>query len=812
MNKRITITIITITLMLSGCAGNGLAPELPAIPTEESSVSAEPTAEPVIPAPTPTPEVTAVPVENKTYADYISVRMTDPEYIVNPDFSNIINQSLISGWAPSIREQLLTNYFIVNESYYYEFHEVYESNKYSEIPSFITTDSILHAFHLYYAYAQKETERSYLREALSDMSLSLYRESLNQLNSLMGTEWESAAERNVDYCSIAAVLLGNDINVSERAAEELQSILDAREIKVSPLFSTKDNPVMQDYTQFITRGYYTENEDLVQYFMAMMWFGQMNFSQNDEDLNRSALLLSLAIRDSAKDQWNKIYNTTAFFAGESDDNGYNEYLPIIENSYGTGVSVSDLPGNTQAFTQYTKLTGELEAPQINSIEVFKKSNNANRSRMTKGFRVLGQRFSIDGYIMQKLIYSDVDEANGKKRALPDAMDVPAAMGSEEALRILTNMTDVNNWPDYSENMQKLKEDISSGKDLLWPISISSSWLSALYPLTGACGKDKPAFMRSSAWTDKDLNTFLGSYTELKHDTVLYSKQVMAELGDVGDGWVMAPPDDRGYVEPRPEVYSKLSDIAKEVKTTLQGYGLLRKDVSELTDHFVMIADELMTISEKELRGELPSNEEFDFIRSYGGQLEHLWLTTVDDGEISYYETMEHPASLVTDIATDPENQVCLQLGTGSPDMIYVLVQFDGDIRICRGSVFSFYQFTQPIAERLTDEEWHKMAEFYNDQLPDRPEWISSFFHESEYSSSQSPEWQGYIGKVLILVDGLNCRSEPSTNGEKLGTVLKDYAYYVYESRESEGYTWYRIENNRWIADKGGEWVTFANWH
>ena len=32
----------------------------------------------------------------------------------------------------------------------------------------------------------------------------------------------------------------------------------------------------------------------------------------------------------------------------------------------------------------------------------------------------------------------------------------------------------------------------------------------------------------------------------------------------------------------------------------------------------------MTIAEKELRGELPTDEEFELIRSYGGQLEHFW--------------------------------------------------------------------------------------------------------------------------------------------------------------------------------------------
>ena len=45
---------------------------------------------------------------------------------------------------------------------------------------------------------------------------------------------------------------------------------------------------------------------------------------------------------------------------------------------------------------------------------------------------------------------------------------------------------------------------------------------------------------------------LSSWTELKHDTILYAKQVMAEMGG---GPEEEPP--KGYVEPNPEAYARL---------------------------------------------------------------------------------------------------------------------------------------------------------------------------------------------------------------------------------------------------------------
>ncbi len=41
-------------------------------------------------------------------------------------------------------------------------------------------------------------------------------------------------------------------------------------------------------------------------------------------------------------------------------------------------------------------------------------------------------------------------------------------------------------------------------------------------------------MRSEAWTAKAHQSGLGSYAELKHDTLLYSKQAVAEGGDKPD--------------------------------------------------------------------------------------------------------------------------------------------------------------------------------------------------------------------------------------------------------------------------------------
>lgn len=64
-----------------------------------------------------------------------------------------------------------------------------------------------------------------------------------------------------------------------------------------------------------------------------------------------------------------------------------------------------------------------------------------------------------------------------------------------------------------------------------------------------------------------------------------------------------------------------------------------------------------------------------------------------------------------------------------------------------------------------------------------------------------------IGKVSIVISSINVRKDASTSSEKDGTVSQGEIYDVYEIKEAEGYTWYKIGENKWIASNG-DWVTY----
>ena len=629
-----------------------------------------------------------------------------PAYSVAADFSNVANNEILY-LNDEVKALIAQNGFVVTSGGDREFFEIYESNRYSYMANFITVDSMMHTYHLYFAYLQKNTERNYLAGALANLSQLMLQKSAAQLEALRGTEWESAAKRNVLFFSIGAVLQNPDTAVPEGlypiVASEI-ALIEAHD----QLIESQITGDYEDYTQYKPRGYYEGDPQLEAYFRAMMWYGRLNFKQKDEEFDKSALLMTMALDSDTLPIWESIYTITSFFAGASDDSGYYEYKPLIDAAYGEGATVVSLPGASEQWNIFHELTAQLDPPRINSVPMDDDGGATDKMVENKGYRFMGQRFTLDEAIFQNLTYSKVDEkADGDKRMLPDTLDAAAAMGSEQAFMILESQG-ATTYPGYLENMQVLREEVASATDEQWNASLYSSWLYTLKPLLEKKGEGYPAFMQTALWAEKDLESFAGSFTELKHDTVLYAKQMMAEMG----GGPIPEVDDRGYVEPEPELFSRLAVLSEKTATGLKAFGMLSENDESNLMLLSSLARQLMVISEKELVNETLTDEEYELIRTFGGNLEHFWLETIRE-EASQYDdvnlnrTNQFPAALVVDIATDPNGR-CLEVATGNPNTIYVACLVDGQVKICSGSVFNWYQFEQPMENRMTDAEWRQL--------------------------------------------------------------------------------------------------------
>ena len=709
----------------------GQAEETGAIPEDNSSAGKDTQAG-------SSPEKTGLSAAAGGFAN-IEVTMRDTDmtpcvepYSIAPDLGNVDNL-----WQfyleDGMKDKLAQNGFVVCGNAGNEFFEEYESNRYSQTASFVTVDSLMHTYHLYFSHLMRNTEKNHLAGQLSRLSQLMLADSQNVYETLKGTAWEEAALRTAAFFTVGTCLLDGQTTPDGAAAgsaeEELNRILAADGIDVSTVTGE-----LEDYSQYAPRGYYEGDDLLERYFRAMMWYGRLHFKQESEEMQKTALLITwmLSQDDEALGLWDAVYRVTSFFAGASDDPCVNEYLPILQEVYGENVSADALAKDTDAFALFCQKTKALTPPSINSQPILETAE----TNVIPGFRFMGQRFTIDGAVMQRLIYRNVEEDSaGNRRMLPDVLDVPAALGSDAALEILegSGATDFSGYP---EQMELLRAALSSENDALWSASLYSDWLHTLRPLLTPKKEGYPVFMQNAEWTKKDLECFAGSFAELKHDTVLYSKQVMAEMGG---GWEEEP-DDRGYVEPEPLVYARFAELADRTALGLSQYGMLTDAESDNLSRLAQIADTLLEISKKELQNETPTEEEFEFIRNYGGNLEHFWLEAVKDlGDVDEITAMANPAAVITDIATDPNGTV-LEVGTGDPSRILVIVPVDGKIKLAQGTVYSFYQFSWPLEDRLTDSKWRQMlgieqdaeGNFSRDGSISRPEWTESYQFRYEW--------------------------------------------------------------------------------
>jgi hypothetical protein len=650
-----------------------------------------------------------------------------PPYTVQANLSNVTNAADFT-FSADQKTALQQNAFVVVpprnvqiseiQWVYRQFYQLYEDGRYSETPTFVTTDSVLHVYHLMFDKLLRTAETNYLSGDALKLTQALLATSQEQYTALKGTAGESAAQRNVAYFAVAARLLDPATTVpayvSDMVSKEL-ALIEAHEgIAQSNLFADYD----EDYSQFVPRGHYTRSETLERYFKAMMWYGQMTFRLKDADETRSAVLLAAALQKSegqaggAADLWASIYEPTSFFVGAADDLTYHDYWTLIQQVYGADPAPAALADAAKT-AQFQELAKQLAAPRINSMFVY---IDEDINEETKGFRFMGQRFTVDAYVLGQLIYRRVG-TEAKPRLLPKALDVPAAMGSEEALSILAQAGDTD-YAKYPEQMSKVRQELASLPETQWTENLYWSWLYTFFPLLKPHHDEGyPAFMRSAAWDRKELNTISGTWTELKHDTILYSKQVMAEAGG-------GPPEQiKGYVEPYPDFYGRLQALINMTQEGLTARGLLDESLKEPLTTLGALAGTLRTISEKELRNEALTADEYDVIQYFGGTIEHLTFASADtDGSEGTPTMQDQDSALVADVATG--DGTVLEEATGHPTAIYVVVPIDGKLVIARGGVYSHYEFTVGLSERMTDETWK--AQLNADKAPPLADWTGLF--------------------------------------------------------------------------------------
>ena len=598
---------------------------------------------------------------------------------------NIVNPALLKDPDQQLWDYLGRNGFAIVPAQHQQLFHVYEQNDYHEFPAFVTTDLFLQLYHLYFDCMLREVEQEKFIPILDEFC----KEARNKLS----TENDDPAEQWLStYFTVANALLdGCPLTTDETAQTEYKKVMESEDAPSEFLGYTD---VVFNYSLFRPRGHYTRNEALGRYFRTMMWLQTVPFQTDKEEDMKKALMLAQLIGHNTKltKLYKQLTEPMTYLMGQPDD-----------------VSILQVWQLHQQEPDFKKLCKKIDEIAEKQTRIRPKFLRTSRNKV----RLMPQRYQPDAEVLQEMV--DYDSETTKRKA-PNGLDVFAAMGVSAAEKILVDeLNEPNRWGKYTTNLKRMKKRMN---EIKWSENASTQWMSALKTIADK-PQHAPYFMLTPEWDKKSLNAMLGSWTELKHDAILYAKQPMgAECGGAG------PPDPivKGYVEPNIQFWQKAIDLLKENKKILTTHDLLTEKMANANQQLIEQAEFLLAMSKKELKGEVLKDVEYDQLEYIGAKFENMSLDLLRDSEHEFWswEAIQGPdrkVALVADVYTanadnNPDKSILYE-AIGDADEIYVVVEIGGYLWLTRGAVFSYREFDRPIDEqRMNDEEWQQYLEHH----------------------------------------------------------------------------------------------------
>jgi len=612
---------------------------------------------------------------------------------------------------------------------YDQMYQVYDENRRSGRATFITSDSVLHSTHVLFDYTLRVAEARRLDADLRQLTGRMFERMSVLLEEELKKQYIIAPppygyDRVTAYFGVAQKLLAPETPLPPAVApmvEKEVALITAHEGEAtSPVTGTRE-----DYTQYAPRGHYTRSERLSRYFQAMMWYGRAGFSISGETLTRdearanalAGVLLArqLEIADAIRlpgtptlDLWRRIYEPTAFLVGQSDDLTPPEYARLSREIFGETLPGGWVPQAQTDTDRFIAAAIALRPPKIIG-------GSQAGAAPPVSLRLFGQHFTTDSKMLQRLAAPFVPG-----RTMPTGLDVMAALGSPAAEKLLYDRGEFKN-PAYGEAMSKLRVEFNARDDAEQWATAYDYWLHALrvlvndrsflgqYP-AGYPGAARPNWWSSEAWMAKQLNAGLSGWAELRHDTILYVKQSYTTRA------VQAvEPSPIVYVEPVPWVYGALIRLLSATREGLTAQGVFPAESAANYDEMTRLLRALLLISTRETLTE-EEKKTADVDKPTADDLQRV----ADIGAIlRRVETLPAPlratitgdedamAALVADIYTDSNTDRVLEAAVGKVMTVAVPVPDNTPAIQAYGPIFSYYEFTSSMADRLTDAAWQQ---------------------------------------------------------------------------------------------------------
>jgi hypothetical protein len=635
-------------------------------------------------------------------------------------------------------EKLGLNGFVVSSRLAYpSFPYAYAAIYVHDLPVFVSGDMVLEALHRSYDDILQAVEQEALIPRVSRLLVAM-REKLSTGTAPLSAQ--TAADADF-YLTVAYSLLTGAAQapVAGASADDVASFLAHAEAADGEQQKSMFGVLRRfDFSQFKPRGHYTDSPALERYFRAMMWMGRIDFRmiETTEDgsrvFRRRQLEAALGLRvlmESAAQDWTSVDRTITAFVGEHDYMTPPELDKLLSDLGVAGLEgLAAIDDTTIAQAIIDGRYGE----QRIASHIMRKNGGDGTFPLNASFAFFGQRYVIDSHVFSNVVYDRTS-----KRVVPNPLDVAfAALKNDHALGLLAS--ELEEW-DYAGELAAVRTIADAHPEAYWEGSLYTSWLGALQTLSanavtqGPAAEGLPSVARSEAWGRRLLNTQLGSWAQLRHDTILYAKQ--SYTGSNGCDF----PD--AYVEPYPELFYKIAQLA-HLGGALVGIDLtespsLAERINAYFGNLARIATTLGEMAKAQRSGMPHSEEHLTFIKQAihieGGGSGDPWQTGwYKDLFFDPVEGLKHDPTIAdvhTDIGGDlpvPRDPSVLHVGTGNPRMMVMTVDTCQGPRAYAGAVFAYHEHLAQGLTRLTDEEW---VQKLNQDPPAEVPWMAPVLAE-----------------------------------------------------------------------------------
>jgi hypothetical protein len=706
--------------------------------------------------------------ENKTLATSELLNSNPPKTTYYSQRENPANLKSVSWYdsidhvyqlTPAENELLANNCFMVSQRLkYYGWADAFINIYFNDLPLFISTDFLLYTLHNSYDAILLTLEWQFLEPNLMDLLQAMYDTYPSLYNKYSSDERFDDALFDVDlYISVARSLLHNEkyepqSHGSEKYNEVMQAIAD-EQMKFMPLFTKETRTRKIDFSQFKPRGHYNEvfwtiegQRTLENYFRAMMWLGRIDFlltappgnpwekDWTDDELLRmqlgAVLLNELLHSCGKKDLLDKHEQIITFLVGPDDNMTPDELHGLTGRLLSSPTDLFD----DHHFNEFKDSLNASDdyGQKIMSNFFYVDPDSTDPGKLPVSFKLLGQKFLIDSYIMSEVVYDRILYDTIKiHRDLPDPLDVMAVLGNEDAMVLLEDEMEEYK---YAYKISSLKYLVDAYDEDFWEQSLYNTWLAANRELNPLASSDNlPYFMKTTAWHHEKLNTQLTSWAQLRHDNILYGKQ--SYTGGTGCSYPYT------YIEPYPEFYGKLQSFAENAagffQEVFEDYRFVSKNsFIKYYTRYAEIMAIFKTLAEKELSGSPLNETEITFLKtmindymvsgpSITGWFNDLFFDISDALNWDY---------TVADVHTQPTDKAgfivghVLHVGNGYINMGIFLAPNPTNpdhLMTFAGPVSSFHYEVTSDFYRYTDQEWEQKF-IWDQEIPPRPDWIAEY--------------------------------------------------------------------------------------